>query len=75
MTVDAFKELMVCNEPDFTYKGEAYSISWPDGRYYVSASDSPADTDLVFASLDDLLNNWMIQGKPLRDILPEIEIG
>ena len=74
MTVKDFKKLMQCNEPDFTYNGQTYSICWPDGRYYVTASDSPGDVDLKFDTLDALLDGWMIQGRPLRDILPDIEI-
>lgn len=74
MTVDAFKEMMMCNEPDFRYNGQEYSICWPGGRYYVTASDSPNDVDLEFSTLDDLLEHWMIQGRPLREILPYIDI-
>ncbi len=72
MTVKQFEEIMTCNEPDFTYNGQQYSICWPDGRYYVTASDSPGDSELVFDTLDDLLEHWIIQGKPLRSILEDI---
>lgn len=74
MTLEQFREIMSCNEPDFTYNGQWYSICWPDGRYYVTASDNPEDSALVFDTLDDLLNYWNIQGKPLRDILGDITI-
>lgn len=73
MTVDAFREMMVCNEPDFAYNGQIYSICWPNGTYCVTASDNPGDVDLEFDSLDDLLDRWIIQGKPLRGILPDIQ--
>lgn len=72
MTVEVFKEMMLCNEPSFEYNGEEYSICWPNEKYYVTASDSPDDLNLEFKSIDDLLDNWIIQGKTLRDILPEI---
>lgn len=75
MTVDDFKTMMLCNEPDFGYNGQEYSICCPNSKYYVAASDSPGDVDLEFASLNDLLDRWMIQGRPLREVLPEIEIG
>ena len=71
MDIEEFKEMMCCNEPEFMYNGEKYSICNPDGNYYVLASDSPGDEDLVFETLDDLLENWIIQGKPLKEILPE----
>lgn len=74
MTVRAFKELLVCNEPDFEYNGQMYSICCPNGIYFVTASDSPSDIDLRFGSVDDMLDSWVIQGSPLRDILKDIEI-
>ena len=75
MTVKQFMEMMMCNEPEFSYNGQDYSICSPDGKYYVTASDSPSDIDLVFSTLDDLLNFWMIQGRPLRTILSDIDWG
>ncbi len=75
MTIDEFKEMMCCNEPDFAYNGERYSICWPGGRYYVTASDRPGDTELEFETLDDLLEHWIIQGRRFRDILPDIDLG
>ena len=74
MTVSAFKELLVCNEPDFEYNGQMYSICCPNGVYFVTASASPGDIDLRFDSVDDMLDNWVIQGSLLRDILKDIEI-
>ena len=75
MTIERFEEMMLCNEPDFTYNGQEYSICSPDGKYYVTASDSPTDIDLEFETLNDLLDSWMIQGRPLREILAEIDWG
>ena len=74
MTVKQFKEIMEYNEPDFGYRGEEYSICWPNGVYYVTASDNPQDQDLSFSSVDEMLDHWLIQGKPLREILPEIDL-
>ena len=73
MTVDRFKEIMLCNEPEFSYRGKESSVCSPNGKYYVTASDSPSDTDLEFSTLDDLLDSWMIQGRRLREILPELD--
>lgn len=74
MTVERFTEIMLCNEPEFDYNEQTYSICSPDGKYYVTASDSPADMYLEFDTLDDLLDRWMIQGRPLRSILPDIDL-
>lgn len=74
MTEAEFKDILLWNEPDFEYRGEYYSICSPDGKYYVTASDCPEDSDLEFDSVDALLDGWKIQGKKLRDILPFINI-
>lgn len=75
MTISEIEEFILFNEPSFNYGGEEYSICCPDGRYYVTASDSPADTDLAFNSIDELLDGWIIQGKPFRDIVETIVRG
>ena len=72
MTVKEFKDLLLYNEPEFEYNGKAYSICSPDGNFYVLSEDNPADDDLVFNSVDDMLDHWIIQGKPLREIIPDI---
>lgn len=74
MAVEEFNEMMLCNEPDFGYNGQEYSICCPNGKYYVTASDSPEDADLEFDSLETLLDEWVIQGRTLREILPDIEL-
>ena len=50
------------------------TICWPNGVYYVTASDNPQDQELSFSSVDEMLDHWIIQGKPLREILPEIDL-
>lgn len=74
MTADKLKEILICNEPSFGYNGKEYSICSPNGCFYVTAEDSQGDTDLEFLSVDEMLNNWMIQGKPFRDILDQIDL-
>ena len=75
MTADRFKEIMLCNEPDFGYRGEKYSVCNPNGKYYVTASDNSSDADLEFETLEGLLDYWIVQGRRLRDILPDIKLG
>lgn len=75
MTVEQFKGVLMCQEPDFGYNGKEYSICSPDGKFYVTAEDSPGDIDLVFQDADDLLDHWAIQGKTLRSILPDINFN
>ena len=73
MTVDEFMEMLYFNEPDFCYNGCMYSICHPKEQFYVSEEENPEANELVFDSVEDLLDNWMIQGKPLREIIPNIE--
>lgn len=74
MSVSEFKELLKYSEPCFGYNGKEYTISSPDGKFYVWAEDSPQDVDLIFENADELLNTWIIQGKPLYQILTDIDL-
>lgn len=73
MTVEKFKEIMPYNEPSFGYRGKEYSICHPKDKFYVWSEDQPEDVELKFDSVDNLLDGWMIHGKTLREILPEID--
>lgn len=75
MNIGQFKDLLDYSEPSFGYNGKEYAISSPNGKFYVWAEDSPQDVDLEFATKDDLLDNWNIQGKKLREIIGYIEIN
>jgi hypothetical protein len=75
LDINRFKQILAYNEPSFGYNGKEYSICSPDGKYYVTAEDSPGDIDLVFKDPDDLLDHWLVQGKPLRDILQNIDLS
>ena len=75
MNSEKFKDILQYNEPSFGYNGHEYSICSPDGMFYVMSSDNPTDSSLEFSSVDALLDGWIIQGKPLRDILPHIDLN
>lgn len=75
MDAAQFKEVLTYQEPSFGYNGKEYSISSPDGKYYVWAEGLPGGADLVFRDVDELLDHWMIQGQPLRSILPFIDFN
>lgn len=74
MDTKKFEEILSYNEPTFGYKGKDYTICSPNGKFYVWAEDSPNDENLEFNDYEDLINNWIIQGKPLKSILDEIEL-
>lgn len=73
-TIEEFKELLGYNEPSFLYKGKEYSICSPDGKYHVWSEDNANDSELKFEDVDALLDGWIIQGKTLREALPDIEM-
>lgn len=76
MTEQEFREMMECNEPDLEIRGKYYSITCscaPDYKYYAMEIGASEDDFLEFESLDDLLEHWVIQGTPLRELLDEIE--
>ena len=74
MTITQFKEMLLYNEPSFSYHGKEYGICHPNDLFGVYAEDQPSDIELSFQNVDDLLDGWMIQGKPFREILPEIDL-
>ena len=63
----------------FYYHGNGYTICWargyfPDVDLGVAPFDGTGDEFRLFHGLDDLLDNCIIEGKSLREILPEIEM-
>ena len=73
MTVNEFRESLIYNEPDIDYKGKNYSICHPKDKYYIFSEDDPAVNDLVFNSVDDMLDHWILEGRTLREIIPDID--
>ena len=73
MRIEDFKEMLLVNEPSFEYNGYEYTIACPNGFFTVYAEDSPSDEDLEFETVEDLLDNWMVQGRSLKEIVEEIE--
>ena len=86
MTVQELGKILLCNTPDFEYHGKWHTIDWMDGQFPdiklyfipfncgVGACDGTGDGYRLFHGLDDLLDNCIIEGKSLREILPEIEM-
>lgn len=71
MTAEEFKEMIMYNEPDFLYHGVVYSICHPEEEFYTRREDQKVGEGLEFSNIDDLLDNWLIEGKPFREILPD----
>jgi hypothetical protein len=74
MTANAFLTLLETTEPCFDFRGKEYQICTISGRFLVGFSDNE-DSDQWFDTAEDLLNNWELDGIPLRKALPEINYG
>lgn len=79
MTVQEVGKILLCNTPDFEYHRKWYTIDWMDGQFpdiklYFIPFNCGEDEVQEFDGFDDLLDNCIIEGKSLREILPEIEM-
>ena len=54
------------NEPSFDFNGKQYSVCHVNGVY--GTWDSDGNT-FDFHSLSDLLENWIFDGKPFRQVV------
>lgn len=59
-------QYIMLNEPAFSVDGTQYSICYVNGIY--GTWDSNGNT-FDFESIEALLENWMIDGKPFRSIV------
>lgn len=73
MTVDRFRDIIRYNEPCFLYRGKSYSICHPTDVFYARRDDWPPDVGPSFKDVDDLLDHWIIEGRPFKEILPELD--
>ena len=74
MTVDFFKEIIPYNEPTFEYKGVEYTICHPKDNFYVRDWSKDAPEPQAFLDVDDLLDNWIVDGRPFREFLPDTDL-
>lgn len=65
------KEELITNDMMFIYNNKAYTIC-PWNKDSVSACTAGLDDNQDFAGIDDLLDNWLIEGKTLKDIIDKI---
>lgn len=70
MTLSELKNYLNVSDLEFEYNGRSYFICPIDGRY--SAGESWT-TEFDFKDFDDLVNNFIVQDKPLKTILKMIE--
>lgn len=72
MTTEKFITDCAENLNDFAYDDGKISIGiFPDGRDFVCYADPDGDP-VTFSSYDDVLDKFMVDGRPFRDVLPDI---
>lgn len=61
---------LMINEPTFVLGGKQYSVCCPVPNEF-STWDSDGNT-LDFQNVTSLLDSWIVNGKPFRDVVKEI---
>ena len=75
MTFEDFRESYIENCNEFAYWDSKYCI----GMYYltddgkVTCCLGPDDDGILIDSMEDVLDKFIINGRPFREILPEID--
>lgn len=79
-TIDEFKEIMFINDITFKYNGKSYYI-FQGTNSCIVGEDGNDKKEIVFNkyknvsdNIDDTLNNWIIDEKPLKTIISEIKL-
>ena len=70
MNDDDIGLFLMINEPQFDLGNKQYSVCCPSNDVY-STWDSDGNT-FDFRGISELLDNWMIEGKPFRSIIESI---
>lgn len=57
----------------FQYNGKEYSLDY-DGEKINIAESFKQETEQTFNGIDDFINNFKLDGKPIKDIVTELEV-
>lgn len=81
MTIDQFKENTLTNDLSFFYKNKEYFIFLLNDGYHVGEYHNESNT-MVFGKrkdvdkdFNDMIENWIIEGKSLKNIINQIKIN
>lgn len=78
MDIESFKDEVLVNDIGFIYLDKEYSIIMDNNSYIAVDSDDNATNfnhyNDVYKDLEDLLDNWTIEGKPLKEIVGNIKL-
>ncbi|OEF97045.1 hypothetical protein [Desulfuribacillus alkaliarsenatis] len=70
MTLEELERYLVIDDFTFSYKGKDYFICPLDGVFSTGEFDKePFD----YKTFDDLINDFLLEGKPLKDVIGDIE--
>ncbi len=76
MIIDKKKLIELINygaDIEFSYNGKAYTIlAWTDEG--ISIGEQGSTNDKVYSSCDDFIRNCKIDGIPILDALPKINV-
>lgn len=67
------EDLELVGEIEFAYGGKMYSIAYPDRTVSVVEYGKP-ETEQVFDSPKEFTEKFLINGKPFKEIVTEIEV-
>lgn len=78
MNINNFKDAAIVNDLSFKYKDKEFSILM-DNNSYVAIDDNGNVKKFdkyndLYKDLDDLIDNWMIEGQQIKDIVQYIEL-
>lgn len=78
MNINNFKDAAIVNDLSFKYKDKEFSILM-DNNSYVAIDDNGNVKKFdkyndLYKDLDDLIDNWMIEGQQFKDIVQYIEL-
>ena len=69
MTIEEFKDMVATTDTTYEYNGKKFLACGTDKGYVFLSNDERAYYDTI----DDLVNNQMFDGKPLKDCLPQVD--
>lgn len=69
MTIEEFKDMVATTDTTYEYNGKTFFACGTDKGYEFLSNEERAYYDTI----DDLVNNQMFDGKPLKDCLPQVD--
>lgn len=70
MSIEDLSNFLELDDLEFTYNDKWYYIC-PLNNIYSAGEANKDDTE--YKTFDDLINNFIIEGKPLKDIVKDID--